>query len=207
MRVVSWLFVLCALAAATGVFMPCLELTAVRTKHGSVSLYEASTHRALARRLIAAYQKSRGRALGELVGDVALRHVKNDYLGDARDAMSTLDEVSDRDVATAGTALVVAIWLFLALQALGGVLVLGQLVGDVWRRRRLIAIVAMALVSSVIGVAMLLVCREAAWQANDELGHAILGAGAGVSVMTAASIASLACAIAVAIGRLRQRAR
>ena len=86
-------------AAATGVFMPCLELTAVRTKHGSVSLYEASTHRALARKLIAAYQKSRGRALGELITGAALKHVKNDYLGDARDAMSTLDEVSDQDVA------------------------------------------------------------------------------------------------------------
>src|SRR5256885_947177 len=74
-RVVSWLFVLCALAAATGVFMPCLELRAVRTKHGSLSLYEASTHRALARKLIAAYQKSRGRALGELLMGKALEHV------------------------------------------------------------------------------------------------------------------------------------
>ena len=86
-------------------------------------------------------------------------------------------------------------------------LVLGQLVGDVWRRRRLIAIVAIALVSSAIGVAMMLVCREAAWQANDEIGRAFLGAGAGVYVMTVASLAGLACAIAVAIGRLRQRAR
>lgn len=195
MRVVSWVFVLCAVAAATGVFMPCLEITAVRTKRGSVSLYEASTHRALARKLIAAYQKSRGRALGELVTGAALKHVKNEYVGDASDAMSTLDEVSDQDVAMAGTALVVAIWLFLALQAIGGVLVLGQLVGDVWRRRRLIAIVAMAVVSSVIGVAMMLVCREAAWQANDEIGRAVLGAGAGVYVMTVASLAGLACAI------------
>jgi len=194
-RVVSWVFVLCALAAATGVFMPCLEITAVRTKHGSVSLYEASTHRALARKLIAAYQKSRGRALGELITGAALKHVKNEYVGDASDAMSTLDEVSDQDVAMAGTALVVAIWLFLALQAIGGVLVLGQLVGDVWRRRRLVAIVAMAVVSSVIGVAMMLVCREAAWQANDEIGRAFLGAGAGVYVMTVASLAGLACAI------------
>jgi hypothetical protein len=204
-RVVSWVFVLCALAAATGVFMPCIELAAVHTKHGSVSLYEASTHRALARRLIAAYQKSRGRALGELVTGAALKHVKNDYLGDARDAMSTLDEVSDQDVATAGTALVVVIWLFLLLQAVGGLLVLGQLVGDVWRRRRLIAIVSMAIVSGAIAVGLLMVCREAAWQANDEIGHAILGAGAGVYVMTVASIAGLGCAIAVAIGRLRQR--
>ena len=205
MRVVSWVFVLCALAAATGVFMPCLEITAVRTKHGSVSLYEASTHRALARKLIAAYQKSRGRALGELVTGAALKHVKNEYVGDASDAMSTLDEVSDQDVAMAGTALVVAIWLFLALQAIGGVLVLGQLVGDVWRRRRLIAIVAMAVVSSVIGVAMMLVCREAAWQANDEIGRAILGAGTSVYVMAVASLAGLACAIAAAIGRLKTK--
>lgn len=205
MRLVSWVFVLCALAAATGVFMPCLELTAVRTTHGSVSLYEASTHRALARRLIAAYQKSRGRALGELITGAALKHVKNEYIGDARDAMSTLDEVSDQDVAAAGTALVVVIWLFVVLQAIGGLLVLGQLVGDVWRRRRLIAIIAIAVVSCVIAIGMLVVCREAAWQANDEIGHAILGAGTGVYVMTVASLAGLACAIAVTIGRLRQR--
>jgi hypothetical protein len=204
-RVVSWVFVLCALAAATGVFMPCLELTALRTRHGSVSLYEASTHRALARHLIAAYHKSRGRALGELVANAALKHVANDVVGDARDAMSTLDDVSDQDVAAAGTALVVAIWLFLVLQAVGALLVLGQLVGDVWRRRRLIAIVAIAVVSCAIAIGLTLVCREAAWQANDELGHAILGAGTGVYVMTAASLAGLACAIAVAIGRLRQR--
>jgi len=203
-RVVSWVFVLCALAAATGVFMPCLELTAVRTKHGSVSLYEASTHRALARKLIAAYQKSRGRALGELITGAALKHVKNEYVGDASDAMSTLDEVSDQDVAMAGTALVVAIWLFLALQAIGGVLVLGQLVGDVWRRRRLVAIVAMAVVSSVIGVAMMLVCREAAWQANDEIGRAVLGAGTGVYVMTVASLAGLACAIVTLVAGARR---
>jgi hypothetical protein len=206
-RVVSWVFVLCALVAATGVFMPCLELTAVHTKHGSVSLYEASTHRALARKLIAAYHKSRGRALGELITGAALEHVKNDYVGDARDAMSTLDQVSDQDVAMAGTGLVVAIWLFLALQAIAGVLVLGQLVGDVWRRRRLIAIVAMAVVASAIGVAMMLVCREAAWQANDEIGRAFLGAGAGVYVMTVASIAGLACAILAAIFQLRRRSR
>ena len=54
---------------------------------------------------------------------------------------------------------------------------------------------------------MLLVCREAAWQANDEIGRTFLGAGPGVYVMTVASLAGLACAIAVAIGRLRQRAR
>ena len=207
MRVVSWLFVLCALAAATGVFMPCLELTAVRTKHGEVSLYQASTHRAIARRLIAAYHKSHARALGELLVDAAVKHSKNEYAGDVDDAMTTLDTVSDQDVARAGTALVVVIWLFLLLQAIGALLVLGQLVGDVWRRRRLIAIVALALVSAAIAVALMLGAREAAWQANDEIGHAVVGAGPGVYVMTGATLVALACSIVAAIGRLRQANR
>lgn len=206
MRVVSWLFVLCALAAATGVFMPCLELTAVKTKHGSISLYDAGRHRAVASRVIAAYHKSRGRALGELLTGTALAHVKNEYLGDAHDAMTTLDDVSDADIQHAGTALVVAIWLFVVLQALAALLVLGQLVGDVWRRRRLLAIVGIAVVNTAIGVALYVVCKEAAFEANDEIGKTIIAAGPGPLVMAAASVVGLASAIAVAVVQLRKRA-
>ncbi len=205
-RVVSWLFVLCALAAATGVFMPCLELTALRTKHGSISLYDAGRHRAVASRVIAAYHKSRGRALGELLTGAALKHVSNEYLGDAHDAMTTLDDVSDQEIQRAGTALVVVIWLFVVLQALAALLVLGQLVGDVWRRRRLLAIVGIAVVNAAIGVGLYLVCKEAAFEANDEIGKNVIGEGPGPLVMAAASVVGLASAIAVAIGRLRQRA-
>ena len=205
MRVVSWLFVLCALAAATGVFMPCLELSALKTKHGSISLYDAASHRAIAARVIAAYHKSRGRALGELLTGAALKHVRNDYLGDAHDAMTTLDDVSDQDIQRAGTGLVVAIWLFIVLHALAAVLVLGQLVGDVWRRRRLLAIVGIAVVNAAIGIGLYVVCKEAAFEANDELGKAIIAAGPGPLLMAGASVVGLASAIAVAVGRLRQR--
>ena len=206
MRVVGWLFVLCALAAATGVFMPCLELTAIKTKHGSLSLYDAASHRAIASRVLAAYHKSHSRALGELLAGKALAHVKNDYLGDAHDAMTTLDDISDKDIEHAGLGLVAVIWLFIALQALAGLLVLGQLVGDVWRRRRLIAIVGIAVVNAAIGVGLWFVCKEAAFEANDEIGKTIIGEGPGPVVMAAASVVGLASAIAIAIVQLRKRA-
>jgi hypothetical protein len=203
-RVVSWLFVLCALAAATGVFMPCLEPAVVKSQRATISLYDAGRHRAIASRLIAAYHKSHGRELAELLTGRMLSHLKNEYLGDAHDAMTTLDDVSDQDIRRAGTVLVVAIWLFIVLHALAALLVLGQLVGDVWRRRRLLAIVGLALADTAIGVGLYIACKEAAFQVNDEVGARILAAGPGPLVMAAASVVGLASAIAVAIGRLRQ---
>lgn len=206
MRVVGWLFVLCALAAATGVFMPCLELTAIKTKHGSLSLYDAASHRAVAARVIAAYHKSHSRALGELLAGKVLKHVSSETLGDVHDAMTTLDDVSDQDIQHAGTGLVVAIWLFIVLQALAGLLVLGQLVGDVWRRRRLLAIVGIAVVNAAIGVGLWFVCKQAAFEANDEIGKTIIGEGPGPIVMAAASVVGLGSAIAIAVVQLRKRA-
>ena len=206
MRVVSWLFVLCALAAATGVFMPCLEPPVLISKRTSISLYDAARHRAIASRLIAAYHKSHTRDLAELLTGKVLKHVKNDYLGDAHDAMTTLDDVSDQDIQHAGTGLVVAIWLFIVLQALAALLVLGQLVGDVWRRRRLLAIVAISVVNTAIGVGLYIACKEAAFEVNDDIGTTIVQAGPGPLVMAAASVVGLASAIAVAVVHLRKRA-
>lgn len=204
MRLVSWIFVLCALASATGIFMPGLELRAVRVKHGSVSLYELASHRALAARVIAAYHKSRGRALGEALTAVVVKRTHNEYLGDASDAMSTLDDISDQDVRTLGTVLVVTIWGFLAIQAVMGLLVLGSLVGDVYRKRRLVLVTVLAAVSSAISIGLMMVCREAAWEANDEIGHAVLGAGVGPTLMTAASVIGFVAIAAVLIAHLRR---
>lgn len=203
MRVVSWIFVLCALASATGIFMPGLELRVVRVKHGSVSLYELATHRALATRVIAAYHKSRGRALGEMLTAAAVKHSKNEYLGDANDAMSTLDDISDQDVKTLGLVLVVVIWAYLALQAVMALLVLGSLAGDVYRKRRLALVSGLSVLGSAIAVGLLLVCREAAWQANDEIGHAVLGAGTGPYLMAVASSLGLVAIVTVLVAHLR----
>ena len=201
-RVVSWIFVVCAFASATGLFMPSLEVTLVRSKYGNVSLYEVSTHRALATKLIAAYHKNRGRALTEIL----LEHSKNEYAGDARDAMSTLDSVSDRDVKTAGTAFVAILWAFLALQAVMGLLVLGSLVGDVYRRRRLVLVAVLSAVSTAIAIGLRLVCGEAVFQANDEVGRTVLGVGPGATVMVVASAIGLVAIVTVTIGRTIRKA-
>lgn len=206
MRVVSWIFVVCALASAAGIFMPSLEVTVVRTKHGSVSLYELGTHRALATKLIAAYHKSRGRALGEALTGAVLKHSKNEYVGDASDAMSTLDSVSDEDVQTLGTVFVATIWAFLLLQAVMGLLVLGSLVGDVYRKRRLVAVSVMSLVSAMIAIGLRLVCGEAAFQANDEIGRTVIGVGPGGTLMAVASVLGLAAIVTVTIGRTIRKA-
>ncbi len=206
MRVVSWIFVVCAFASATGIFMPSLEVTLVRSKYGSVSLYELGTHRALATKLIAAYHKSRGRALGEALTGAVLKHSKNEYVGDASDAMSTLDSVSDQDVKTLGTVFVGTIWLFLGLQAVMGLLVLGSLVGDVVRRRRMLLVAGLSVVSCAIAIGLRLVCGEAAFQANDEIGRTALGVGPGVTVMAVTSAIGLVAAVALAVLQLRKRA-
>jgi hypothetical protein len=202
-RLVSWIFVLCALASATGIFMPALELRAVRIRRANVSLYELGSHRALATRVIAAYHKSRGRALGEALMTIAAKHTRNEYLGDANDAMSTLDDISDQDVRTLGTVLVVVIWGYLALQAVMGLLVLGSLVGDVYRKRRLVLVTGLAVLSTTIAIGLLMVCREAAWEANDEIGRTVVGAGAGPYLMAVASALGLVAIVAVLLGHVR----
>jgi hypothetical protein len=175
-------------------------------KHGSLSLYELATHRALATKVIAAYHKSRGRALGEALTGMVVKHSKNEYVGDANDAMTTLDDVSDQDVKTLGTVLVVVIWGFLALQTAMALLVLGSLAGDVYRKRRLVLVAGLSLLGAAIAIGLLLVCREAAWQANDEIGHAVLGAGLGPTLMAAASCIGLVAIATVLVGHLRKRA-
>jgi hypothetical protein len=205
-RVVSWIFVVCAFASATGIFMPSLEVTLVRSKYGNVSLYEVGSHRALATKLIAAYHKSRGRALTEALTGVVLKHSPNEYVGDASDAMSTLDSVSDQDVRTAGTASVAIIWAFLAVQAVTGLLVLGSLVGDVYRKRRLVLVAALSAVSTAIAIGLRLVCGEAVFQANDEVGRTVLGVGPGATVMVVASAVGLVAIVTVTIGRTIRKA-
>jgi hypothetical protein len=205
-RLVSWIFVLCALASATGIFMPSLELRAIRIRRANVSLYELGSHRALATRVIAAYHKSRGRALAEVLTDIAVKHTKNEYLGDARDAMSTLDEIRDSDVRTLGTVLVVVIWGYLVLQGVMGLLVLGSLVGDVYRKRRLALVTGLSVLSCAIAIGLWVVCREAVWAANDEIGHTVLGVGAGPYLMAAASVAGLVAVAAVLVGHVRASA-
>jgi hypothetical protein len=202
-RVASWVFVLCAALGAVGVFLPSIELRlggSSVSKRTELSLYRIASDRELARRLLAMYRGSSKRRVGaDLVRTVSPRvggRIRA-TLADVRDAMDTLDEVSDHDAWTAGTVLVAALCALLGLEAIIAGLLVGELVRGSRRRGRYIAALIASVLAAAIALALHLACREAIWQANDEVSHAILSLGPGAYVVPGAAIAALILAIAI----------
>jgi hypothetical protein len=205
-RVASWVFVLCTALGAVAVFLPSVELPGAGkvTRHAQLSLYTASTDRELVRRLFAAYHRNSKRQLGAaLLHKVTPRASGRPRaaLEDARDAMDTLDEVSDDDVRTAGTVFTIVLWTLLGLEVAIACLVFTELMRGGFRRGRLITALAGAVVVAAIAIALHLACREAVWEANDELGHAAVRLAAGAYVIPVAAVAALAAGIAVVARR------
>jgi lysylphosphatidylglycerol synthetase-like protein (DUF2156 family) len=210
-RVASWTFVLCTALGAVAVFLPSIELRGAGevTKHAQLSLHAASTDRELVRKLIAAYHGNSKRHLGAtFLHKVTPRASGRPRaaLEDARDAMDTLDDVSDDDVRTAGTIFTIALWTLLGLDAVMAGLVFGELMRGVFRRGRLVVALAASVVVAAIAIALHLACREAVWQANDEVGRTALVLAAGAYVLPIAAVAALIAAI-VLVARRRRPAR
>lgn len=218
MRVASWVFVLCAMLVGIGVFVPSLELPvhdrAVH-KRTDLSLYKIASDRERARKLLALYRGSSQRRIGGKIARTLSPRVggrAHAALGDALDAMDTLDEVSDDDVRTAGIALIAALCALLGLEALALLLVFGELMrigptrqpggrGRGHRRGRLVAALIAQVPVTAIAVGLYLVCREAAWQANDEVGRTVLVLGPGAYFVLIAGIAGLVTAIVLVARR------
>lgn len=207
MRVASWAFVLCTALGAVAVFVPSIELRGAGelSKHAQLSLHAASTDRELVRRLIAAYHRSSKRQLGAAVLHKVTPRASGRpraALEDARDAMDTLDEVSDDDVRTAGTIFTIVLWTLLGLEAVMAGLVFTELMRGTFRSGRLIAALAASVVVAAITIALHLACREAVWQANDEVGHGALVLAAGAYVIPLAALAAVVAAIVLVARRL-----
>jgi hypothetical protein len=206
-RVAGWAFVLCAALVAIGVFLPSIDVQLggrAVTKRAQLSLYAASTDRELVRKLIASYHRSGKRQLGsELVRTVTPRASGRPRaaLEDARDAMAALDGVSDDDARTAGTIFTVVLWTLLGLDAVMAGLVFGELMRGAYRRGRLIAALAASVVVAAIAVALHLACREAVWEANDEVGHTAVVLAAGAYAIPVAAVAGLVAAIVLVVRR------
>lgn len=209
MRLASWGFVLCAVLIVAGVFAPCLDLRPGGTslsRRTRVSLYRIASDRALARRLLAAYRGSSRREIGgKTVRAVApwLAGRSRTAAEDVRDALDTLDDLSDDDVRWAGAAFTDALIALVALDAAMALIVFAALMRErEGRGSRIAALVAAALVA-LLALALHLVCREAVWQANDEVGFATLALGPGAYLLPLAAIAALA----IAIGKVRAAPR
>jgi hypothetical protein len=201
-RVASWVLVVCAAFAAIGVFLPSIELR-VRgavIKRADLSLYKAASDREAVRALLAAYRGSQHRkTAADVVRKVSPRVTgrARAALDDARDAMETLDDVSDADARHAGIALIAALVALLGLEAIAAALVFVEMMSGRFRRGRHAAALIAALLAAAVGVALHLVCREAVWQANDEVGMSALRLAPGAYVIPIAAIGALITAIAL----------
>ena len=199
--------VACCALAALGVFFPAIaarqalaDLAGKRVaKHTTLSLYQAASDRQLARRALAAYRASHGQHLGErLVGDLephARGRIK-DALDDAHDAMDTLGGISDDDARTYGTALAVAIWVFVSIHVVIALVVLVQTVGGIYRRGRIIGTLVLAVIGAVLGVALWLGCKQVVFEINDEVSYALTELGSGAWLIPIGSIGALISGIA-----------
>lgn len=212
MRVTSWVFVLCTVLGIVGVFLPSVELQLrgqAVSERTQLSLYEASSNRERVRELIAAYHRSTRRELGgDLLRAASQRSGGRlrSALDSARDAMDTLDYVSEDDVRTAGTIFTVTLWSLLALEALIVLLVFPQLMRGSYRRGSLVAALATALVVAAIAIAIHAACREAVAQANAEVGRTTLALAAGAYVIPLAAVAAFIAAVILVV-RSRRAAR
>ena len=208
MRVASWVVVVCALVGAAGMFLPSVELQVGGTSFGrrtSLSLYQAHSDREFVRRFVASYGKSSGRRTGEALAAVLLPHAwgrTKGHIDDAHSAMTTLDEVGDDDIKTVYRILTIAIWAFLTLQTIIAALVFGEMTDGTRRRGRLIAALVMSIVVTAVGVAIHLICREAVWQANDNLGYDAIGLAVGAYLIP---IAAIGGSIAMVVLLVRSR--
>ena len=212
MRITAWAFVLCAVLGALGVFVPCLEVElggAAVHKRTQVSLYTVSRDRDQVRALFATYHRSKvTRIGGKLIRAAAPRAGgrARAALGDARDALDTLDDVSDDDVHTAGIALVATLGTLLGLELVMTALVFGALMRGLYRRGRLIVTLLAALVVALLGVALHVGCRVAVWEANDEVGREVLALAPSAYLLPLAALAGLVLAIVLVIRRPRESA-
>ena len=205
------LFVVCTLASVLGVWVPAvgLRVPGPLAKRTSLSLFRATTDRDVVRKLVVAYNRSSSKRIGGAFVALLAPHAggrAKEYVDDVHDAMDTIGGVSDADAKTLATALAIAVWTYLLLHLVMGVLVLRQTVNGTYRRGPIIAAMVVALVVAAAAIAIHLGFREAVWQANDELGHDPLVLAAGAYVIPVAAGGTLVAAIALLVARIRHRA-
>jgi hypothetical protein len=213
-RVAAWLTIAFAVLSATAVFLPGLdvEIGGVRlTRKTSLSLYKVAADREVARALLARYAHAGSRQYGEKLADRLLEHAgahaKKLHVDDARDAMSTLDEVSDDDVRRAGFAVVALTIAYLALLAIAVALPFGDTMRGTYSRWRAIVVVAVTTLAVVLAIGVHLGWSAAAFEANDELGTSSFALGVGAWLMPIGACGALASAIALLVQHVRSAAK
>jgi len=208
-RIAAWVFVVCAVLSITAIFVPAVELHlsgGAVSRKTSLSLYQLSTSRDLVRSYLRAYKRAPGKKLGEGLASALMPRVGKGlrgHLDDVHDAMTTLDEVEDKDVVLVGRILTATVWTLLVLLAVMAGLTFADTMRGAFRRNRAIAGVALGVVTSALAIAALLAVREAVWQANDELGRELVATAFGAYMLPVAALGALAAAAVQLVQLLR----
>ena len=184
-------------------FVPSLEVRIAGvslSRKTSMSLYQINTSRALVRHFIARYHRTPGHKLGAMVANKVMPHTGghlHEALDDATSAMATLDDISDEDATTGSKILVVTVWSFLALCALMGALVFGELMRALGppRKSRFWLALVISVVTLPVALGTLVLTRALVWEANDEAGVDVLATTVGAYVIPVAAILGLVAII------------
>jgi hypothetical protein len=211
LRIASWIFVVCALVCAVGIFVPAFEVPInghVVSKRESISLRTAVHNRNLLRKFLAAYRGTGGSRVGGKIASTLTPHTGGrlkSALEDANDAMDTLSGISDDDAKTLGTALFVAVWSFVGLALAMAVLVFLDAVGGSYRRGRIIGALVISVIVTAAAVAILLGCKAAVFEANDEIGAEVLTLGSAPYAILVGAIGALGSIITMLVLDIRSR--
>lgn len=210
MRASAWIFLVCTALGAIGVFLPSVELPITGTtiaRRTSLSLYQANTNRELVRRVVMNYHRSSSRPIGAALITVMsprLGGKLKGYLGDARDAMETIDGITDEDAKTLGKVLAITVWTFLVLHGVMGGLVFAEAMRvHGFRTGRIIAALAVSVIVTALAIAIYLGSKQAVFEANDEVGRGALGLAVGAYMTPLASIGGMIAVLALLVQRLR----
>jgi len=105
--------------------------------------------------------------------------------------MDTMSGISDDDAKMFGRILFGVVWSFVGLDLVMALLVFLDAVSGTYRRGRIIGALAISVVVTAVAVAILLGCKAAVFEANDEIGAEVLALGSAPYVIVGAAIVAL----------------
>lgn len=202
--------IVAAFACLVGVFLPAARLDVggkLAAGATSRSFFTLGQSGGAVRSFLASYRQSTAKKIGAKALDKLAPHLPGKLkspAGDVQDAIATLDELEDEDVARVGTIAAATMWSLLALEL--GLIALLYKTSARTRRLRVAGALVVATLGAVIAVAVCLVLRLVVREANAELERELLTVRGGTYVMPIAAVAALLGTLVWFVGYLRARA-
>jgi len=209
-RAAVWVYIVCAFVCVVAAFLPAGQIAigaAGMEKHEGVSLYQIANSQETVESVLAKYRGSKTRVVGAVVLGKVAPHLKGraaSGASDVQDAMDALDSLEDEDVKTVGKVASITMWTLLALQVLTAIVLFG--VTAMTSRFRIVGALALAALSAVIAVAILLVLQRVVAEANKEIELQMFSLRVGAYLIPVAACAGLASVIAILVLQIRERA-